>query len=78
MALTKEDFVNDPYGTVYHFEHEASAKRIERWRKNGAVKLWKTRPDEFRVPVKHGLRDYAYITELEADGFHRENECENG
>lgn len=32
-------------------------------RRNGATKRWKTRPDEFRIPIKAGLRACAYITE---------------
>jgi hypothetical protein len=35
-----------------------------RCRKNGQLKLWKTRPTEFRQPVKHGLNDCFYITEF--------------
>lgn len=31
-------------------------------RKNGATKLWKTRPDHFRIPIKAGLRVYGAIT----------------
>ena len=33
-----------------------------RCRVNGKVKLWKTRPNDFRVPVKHGLRNCFYLT----------------
>lgn len=33
-----------------------------RARRNGATKTWKTRPSDFRVPVKHGLKDCFYIT----------------
>lgn len=36
--------------------------RPMRWRKNGQTKLWKTRPGEFRIPVKYGLYDHTYIT----------------
>lgn len=32
------------------------------WRRNGATKTWKTRPGEFRIPVKFGLYSYDYIT----------------
>ena len=31
-------------------------------RRNGATKTWKTRPAEFRIPVKAGLRSCTYIT----------------
>ena len=37
-----------------------------RCRVNGACKVWKTRPDEFRLPVKHGMYDCFYITESNA------------
>ena len=33
-----------------------------RWRRNGALKLWKTRPTEFQQPVKYGLYGYGYFT----------------
>jgi hypothetical protein len=32
-----------------------------RARVNGAMKTWKTRPGEFLLPMKHGLRDCFYI-----------------
>lgn len=32
-------------------------------RRNGRNKLWKTRPNDFRIPVKRGLYDYGYITQ---------------
>ena len=34
-----------------------------RGRVNGKVILWKTRPLEFRVPMKYGLKTYFYVTE---------------
>lgn len=51
------------------YRHElwhVSAKNADgtplRCRVNGACKTWKTRPDDFRLPVKHGLRNCFYIT----------------
>ena len=32
-----------------------------RCRVNGAVKFWKTRPNDFRIPIKAGLNEYGYI-----------------
>lgn len=32
-------------------------------RRNGKTQTWKTRPDEFRIPVKYGLYDYYNITQ---------------
>jgi hypothetical protein len=28
---------------------------------NGAVKLWKTRPNDVRMPLKYGLREYFFV-----------------
>lgn len=33
-----------------------------RCRKSGAIRLWKTRPNEFYQPVKHGLKESFYLT----------------
>lgn len=33
-----------------------------RCRVNGKCKTWKTRPNDFRLPVKYGLRECFYIT----------------
>lgn len=49
--------------------------KIETWRTNGACKTWKTRPAEFSLPIKYGLRDYSYITERNAGEFHLASDC---
>lgn len=33
------------------------------YKRNGKTKLWKTRPDHFRIPVKRGLYDFGYVTQ---------------
>ena len=40
-----------------------------RARVNGRCKVWKTRPTEFRLPMKHGLRQCFYITEDNASDW---------
>lgn len=45
-------------------------------RRNGATQVWKTRPDEFRIPVKHGLYEYGEITHQNASDWHLAMECE--
>jgi hypothetical protein len=50
-------------------------ENVTRYRRNGETKLWKTRPAEFRVPVKWGMRGYAYITELDVRDWHTPDEC---
>lgn len=48
----------------------------EVWRVNGACKTWKTRPDEFSLPVKYGFRGpYSYITQANAADFHAAADC---
>ena len=51
------------HGHIFHHvtatNHDGSPVRA---RVSGRPKLWKTRPDEFRIPVKHGMRDHFYIT----------------
>ena len=46
----------------------------ERWCRNGRTQLWKTRPTEFKIPIKHGLKHYSYITELD-NNVHAAEDC---
>jgi hypothetical protein len=39
------------------------------WRRNGQTHVWKSRPHDFRIPVKFGLYDYWYVTHLNAHMF---------
>ena len=32
-------------------------------RRNGKTQTWKTRPGEFRIPVKYGFRGYGALTQ---------------
>lgn len=41
---------------------EDSSELIE-CRVNGKCKTWKTRPNEFQLPVKYGLKECFYITQ---------------
>lgn len=50
--------------TASRFEHATMKNKDKtplRVRRNGKTKTWKTRPDEFKIPVKYGLRECAYI-----------------
>ena len=33
------------------------------WRANGKLQTWKRHPEKFKLPIKHGLFAYGYITE---------------
>lgn len=56
--------------TAQKFEH-VSAKNADntpvRARRNGKTQTWKTRPLEFRIPVKYGLKQCFNITPENAD-----------
>jgi len=32
------------------------------WRASGKCKTWKTRPEEFKLPIKFGLYESSYLT----------------
>jgi hypothetical protein len=54
--------------TIYQMgEYNADGTAL-RWRVNGQVKTWKRRPG-YKVPVKHGLYDYGYLTDYNAHLF---------
>ena len=44
------------------------------WRRNGATQTWVTRPTDFRLPVKHGLRDYSAVTP-DNNNIHAAEDC---
>lgn len=44
-------------------------------RRNGVTKTWKTRPKEFKIPVKFGLYAYGYIDHDNLAMWHVASEC---
>jgi len=44
--------------------------QCRKWRRNGATQTWKTRPRDFRVPVKHGMYIYGQIWHHDAMLIH--------
>lgn len=48
---------------VHHTINKNADGTPERWKVNGQVKTWKRDPSRVKVPVKHGLYSYGYITE---------------
>ena len=57
-------------GQILHHTTALTADKTPvRARVNGKVKFWKTFPDEFRIPMKYGLKTYFYITELNAQDW---------
>ena len=61
--IAKEDVLKLELGqTLYHISNRNADGSPQRWRVNGKVKLWKTRPDDYRVPLKYGLKTGDYLT----------------
>jgi len=52
---------------IYHISHRNADQTPQRWRINGKVKTWRTRPQEISIPIKHGLYDYGYLTHNDLD-----------
>ena len=74
QALTAQDFHCGPCRRSIG-PRGGVKESSEAWRRNGATKTWKTRPNEFRVPLKHGLYDYGELTDGNAHLFHTAEDC---
>ena len=60
--VTKSDCMNARHRDEFHHVSECNSDGTPlRVRVNGMCKTWKTRPTEFRLPVKYGLYGYHYI-----------------
>ncbi len=53
----------DLANTFYHrkLKYKRDPSRPLECRRNGKTKRWKSRPDQFRIPVKYGMYEYFYI-----------------
>lgn len=61
-TMTMNDAINASYRNEFHHKTLKNADGSPvRCRVNGKCKTWKTRPDEFKLPVKYGLRECFYI-----------------
>ena len=50
QAMTETRFIHVLNGKAYN------------WCSNGKCKTWKRNAERFQLPIKHGLYDYAYLT----------------
>lgn len=63
--MTKQEAMHLVHGQiVFHKKLRNSDKTPLRARVSGKCVLWKTRPDEFMVPMKYGLYDNLKLTEI--------------
>jgi hypothetical protein len=59
MVTIEEAKAHDQFEHVAKKNADGTRMRV---RRNGRTKLWKTKPERFQIPVKHGLYSYGYIT----------------
>jgi hypothetical protein len=52
---------------LYHTINKNADGTPQRWKVNGKVKTWKTKPDCVKVPVKHGLYTFGYVNEIDLE-----------
>ena len=66
--ITKNDTLCTRHGDIFnHISLKNADGSPLRARVNGKVKVWKTRPAEFQLPMKHGLKECFYISQDNAD-----------
>jgi hypothetical protein len=53
--------------TIYMIGHYNADGSPMNYRQNGKIQFWKTRPDDFRIPVKRGLYEYGEVTPRNMD-----------
>jgi len=70
LTITLEQAKQLAHGTtIYHATNKNADGSPQRWRVNGKAALWKTAPELVRVPIKHGLHRYGYLTEDNLNQF---------
>lgn len=68
--VTLEQARNVSHHDIFYSTWDTNADGTPvRWRVNGKVKTWKRSPERVQIPVKHGLYNYGYITELMLEDF---------
>ena len=74
QALTAQEF---HYGECTRTVGPRGGVKVKQevWRRNGQTQVWKTRPNEFRVPIKYGLKACSQITQRESHQFHAAEDC---
>lgn len=66
--MTKEQAMSLSRGTrLVHVSAKQASGSPMQCRVNGMCKTWKTRPNQFSLPVKQNLNDFGYITEQNAE-----------
>lgn len=78
--ITKEQAMTLEVVHIEGCRHWVSSRGLDRYqcqvaRRNGQTQIWVTRPEDFRVPIKYGLKEFGQITPVNATWFHVPSEC---
>lgn len=71
--VTKEQAVNARYRQEFYTKGQNG--KVYKVRVSGKCQTWKTRPEEFRLPVKYGLHESRAITDTNASSYFDNVEC---
>jgi len=64
MGITLEQAKGLKHGQIlHHVDHTNKDGSPQRWKVNGKPKVWKTMPEKVKIPLKHGLYNFDYLTE---------------
>lgn len=58
-----------PGTIIYHTIYKNADGTKQRYKVNGIPQVWKTRPFEVRVPLKHGLYHYCQLWHYDLNEF---------
>lgn len=84
--MTKLQATQCHYGQELHYTGKQACTRtvgprggvtesVVRVRVSGRCQTWKTRPEDFRLPVKYGLYESSAVDQNNKDCFHLASEC---
>lgn len=69
--MTPAETLKLTYGRhVYSDAYQNADGSPQVWKITGKPKTWKTRPNEFKIPIKRGLYEYGYLNEGNVQSFH--------
>jgi hypothetical protein len=74
--VTKQDCLTGRYFRYLQGTYSRS-KELKQVRASGKCQTWKTRPDDFKLPVKYGMYESLYITPANAALFITEQEYQD-
>lgn len=77
QAITASEFHSEPCLRTYGPRGGIKTQQHV-WRRNGVTQVWKTRPEDFKIPVKHGLYQHGYVHQDNAHMLHTAEDCPLG